>query len=40
MLFIPTGTFDDDKLRPQILSVVPTANASLNIYKCINNLYK
>jgi hypothetical protein len=28
MLFISTGIFDD-KLRPQILSVVPTANAPL-----------
>jgi hypothetical protein len=29
MLFISTGIFDD-KLRPQILSVVPTVNAPLN----------
>jgi hypothetical protein len=29
LLFISTGIFDD-KLRPQILSVVPTANAPLN----------
>jgi hypothetical protein len=29
MLFISTGIFDD-KLHPQILSIVPTANAPLN----------
>ena len=31
MLFISTGKFDD-KLHPQILSVVPTANAPLKHY--------
>jgi hypothetical protein len=37
ILFLSTGIFDD-KLRPQILSVVTTANAALTIL-FIYNIY-
>ena len=39
MLFISTGIIDD-KLRPQILSVVPTANAHLNDLKSWHDICK
>jgi hypothetical protein len=39
MLFISTGIFDD-KLRPQIVSVVPTANAPLTCFVIINCFMK
>jgi len=38
MLFISMGIVDD-KLRPQILSVVPTANAPFNVELVSSDCY-